>query len=385
MNARPSTPRLFQPEQIEEARPTVRELFEEVVAPALRASGLATSTIGDYGSSVTKWEEFWQSGGPKVPDELSGTQNQAATEPAAADVTRSQLKAFAQWYRGLAKPVTINRRVGLLVAILSAAADDDDCEFVNPPRPPKRMTQVCNTVKMQVPTRHVEAIYEACEVAVWPTHQAEGQPLDASAADYWRCLIVLLFNFGPRLQDVWAYDLKRSPICWDGETSGVVFDRESPRSEAESDHGWLWYTPRKTRRTKPSPLVLPLPYVVRRHLEIIRGNGTGEVFNLPRNRTAFARQRARIFEASGVSPKPALSAGRRHYVPKDLRDNCLSMHQRINRGIGPFITGHDDRSGDRVVIADRHYDNPEYALADHFRRVPQPLAFESFDADKRPF
>ena len=365
--------RLYQPNFNHE--PTIGDLFKTVMIPQLQRLKRAPATISDYRTSVTKWEAFWKAGVFTPPDSLSGGQPERIPEPPAKDVTRRHLQAFADWYVGTGTAaVTVNRRVGLLVAILDAAADSDDHQ-IDVPKAPKRLPSVTAGAKVVLPIKHVEAIYNACAVVTWPEYDHAGKPLAAAAADYWRCLIVMLFNYGPRLQDLAAYECGRSPIEWQGNESGISFDSESPASEVVSDHGWLWFVPSKTQAVKSDPLVLPLPLVVRQHLETIRGDGTGLVFPFPRHSKRFGEQRKAIFLAAGVKPKAALSRGRDHYLPKDFRKTCLTCHQRANRGIGPFITGHAERGSGRVLIADRHYDNAEQALADHFGQFEQPAAF----------
>lgn len=373
--------RIFQPEPANE--PTIRDLYEQVMIPQLERLERAEGTFSDYRTSLTKWESYWQSGAASPPDDLSGGDGLASIEPPASRVTRRQLQAFADWYREYGKDgkpaaaVTVNRRVGLLVAILDAAADDDDCEYDDSPKAPKRLPETTNKRKVILTVEHVNAIYRACEVADWPRYRVDGGALDAAAADYWRALIVCLFNYGPRLQDFVAYSCQKTPLQWRSESSGVVLDPESPASEATSEHGWLWFTPTKTKAVKGQPLVLPMPAVVRAHLDLIRGDGVGPVFPFPRNKVRFTATRKAIFEAAGVQPKAALCQGRDHYLPKDFRKTCLTYHQRQNRGIGPFVTGHAARGSDRVIIADRHYDNAELALADHFPKFIQPSAFEA--------
>ena len=364
------TLRIFNPEPAPKTNAaTIGDLFESVVIAELSRLNRAPATISDYRTSVTKWELFWETGASQPPDGVSGGQ------PAAAVVTRRDLQAFADWYRstGIAA-TTVNRRVGLLTAILNAA-DDDDRYSIDPPKAPRRLPSQANTAKVVLPDQHVEAIYNACEIATWPEYDCDRKPLPAAAADYWRCLIVLLWNYGPRLQDFVAYETGRRPLCWGGETSGVSFETESPASEAQSAHGWLWFVPTKTHAIKAQALVLPLPLVACEHLRMVRGSGSGFVFPFPRNKKHFAEQRRAIFEAANVSPKPAISKGRTEYLPKDFRKTCLSNHQRVRRGIGPFVTGHADRSSASVTVADRHYDNAELALAEHFQTFPQLAAF----------
>ena len=367
--------RPLQPKLASELR--IRDLYELAMLPQLVRLKRAKATLSDYRTSVKKWEEFWQSGGRREPDVISGTQQTFGFEPAASAVTRQDLRAFADWYHGGGEgsaAVTVNRRVGLLVAILDTASDEDDLDFASTCKAPKRLPATVAKAKVVLSIDHVNAIYQACDVADWPIYKNDRSPLDALPADYWRALVVMLFNYGARLQDFAAYDTARSPLRWRGDDSGVSFDAESPASDATSPHGWLWFVPTKTQATKGQPLVLPMPLVVRQHLEQIRGDGEGLVFPFPCNRNLFAETRRKIFAAAGVSPKVAI-AKRDYYLPSDFRKTCLTFHQRACRGIGPFVTGHADQARDRVLIADRHYDNAEYALADHFKTFEQPSSF----------
>ena len=51
---------------------TIRELFELVMIPQLTRLKRAKSTFGDYRTSLTKWESWWQAGAPRLPGHVSG-------------------------------------------------------------------------------------------------------------------------------------------------------------------------------------------------------------------------------------------------------------------------------------------------------------------------
>jgi site-specific recombinase XerC len=183
----------------------------------------------------------------------------------------------------------------------------------------------------------LERVYLACERATWP-------PGSPPAAARWRCLVVVAYTWGLRTGDM--VDLPASAYWRDAASP-------DPHSCADHPAGWLVFTPAKTRRRKPVPLILPASRVAADHL--LRLDAGDRLLGIPRqNRRIYATWR-QICAASGAA---ALEI-------KDLRKLCNTQYNRLKTGLGKWVLGHAPRGVNESV-----YLSVESDLIDAVGRLP---------------
>lgn len=302
-----------------------------------------------------------------------------SAEPTHAQIEVEHLAAFQEWLiaRRYA-PTTINKVCQYASQIIqfgngrSISIDRLDCDYA-PPR----------TASLE----ELSAIYRACSAAVWPKHPLIPAPL------WWRTLLVLAFTYGPRLGDLAPIDCDSPGLAW----SGIRFEADCPdqRMKDRSEHGWLVFTPLKTRRRKPAPLILPLSSAARRHLEALPRVG-GRVLACRKNPRSFRRELRAIqilalFRAAGHSAMRT-SNGRfridgrslilrealrslndmhqRPYTIQDIRKTSDTYWFRACPGIQEHVLGHAPRG-----VNARHYVNPIPVLVKAIGLLEQPEAF----------
>lgn len=373
----------------------LQDYWKETVKRRLIDDGVASETIRNYNTQCNHWLAFWRAvHEQRQKDEVdektnaidqkpvdtgsTGQLSRRREEPSIGAITAQDMADFRAWfasqpYQGKTRAKsTINRAVKFVRMVLKAAEDNE--RIASAPRL-KKLAAPKMKKKIYLSIEHVDKIYRACSAALWPTWDCNRNELSISPADYWRAIVVMLYNYGFRTNDLVQTESAENPaICW----KNIVFEPESPGSEVTNQHGWLYFVPAKTQRIKPDPLVLPLSRAAKIHLERIKPtdcNPSDPVFPFPRNKKRFYATWDLISTASGVGPKLAISQGREIYKIYDMRKTCATHHNRNDRGIAPFILGHSDRDDKGVQMTDTFYDNPEEALVDAFKTLQQPESF----------
>lgn len=306
-----------------------------------------------------------------------------------SDIRHTDLVSWRDWLvssQGLsASNRTANKHLGSLQAILAIAAEREAH-----PAPPKIKPLETKKAarKAYLTYDQVGAIYEACDVATWPTADADGYPLPYSSSTYWRAFVVMQFNYGQRTQELASYEraydtLRWKQVWWDAETP-------APEGSAENPHGWFFYVPQKQKRVKEDALVLPLNETAARHLRSIMPPGGGDpearIFPFPYSNESFYETWEAIVKASGVRLKVDLKTGERPPIHiKLFRKTCETWHDYHSKGdgragMGEIITGHAERS-----VSGKHYANRERRLVEAVNALPQPPAFNTTDQQQRLF
>jgi hypothetical protein len=187
--------------------------------------------------------------------------------------------------------------------------------------------------------------------------------------------MVLYRTYGFRPQELLAYDAKKTPITWANISFGI--ESPNPSSEETNEHGWLHYTPPKTKRKKPHPLYLPLTKHARAALNIIaatRVSNDAPLFPMPHSQQGFLKQWYRWFEDAGVKPK--IDGAR--FKPYCLRKTCATHMSAHKTGLATAICrwGSSGEAG----VATEHYigsDNIIRFLLD----APMPKSFDALLSD----
>ena len=350
--------------------------FARRVSDQLLRQGRARETREEYLRFAKRFDEYfatWWADGP--PD-----QKYRMGYPVIRTCGAAHLRLWREYLVSLESfsPRTINKHVATVEAILSWAADE---ELRDQSPHLKALPSKGAAPKFYLTLEQLSAIYQACDVAEWPTVGRRGL-LGYSPADGWRAALVLWFSYGLRTQELIKHESgKRSLRC-----RNLVWQRETPAQEghAESPYGWLWYVPQKQGRVKPRPLALPLSDVAAAHLRLIRCRDKrpcATLFDWPLSPDQFYPQWRRILEAAGVRPKRDPSTGQQpQYDVKHLRKTCTTHYNNHAAGIAKWITGHSSLRPDEArdsQVSDRHYDCPEQRVLRAVLSLPQPEAFRT--------
>jgi len=346
---------------------TIEAYFDRVVEPDLRARGRAGSTITDYCTHVQAWRRYW--------GQVAAGPEYRIAYPVLRSITPSDLETWRAWLVDQAgkSAGVADKYTGSITAILRHAAARWVIERA---AGLPRLTTPTVGSKFVFSLDQAEAMYAAMGLAVWPSRRRDGSKPRRPAADYWRAWLAIMWTYGPRVQEVWAYKSARSPLTWsaiDPRPTRAVED-----AKFCSPAGWLVYTPRKQRRRKPRPLVLPLAPRVRELLDTIRPKGADDdepIFDFPLSAgtskgngpppasAGFYAQYWAIAEAAGI-PTTRSAAGRRIAGPADFRNTALTAYGEL----GKFVTGHAAGRG----VDDVNYRQPTEQLIEAIYARPQP-------------
>ncbi len=373
-----------------DAPPTLEDWFENVYVKQMIATGRSRDRINELRLAIQRWKWWCKS-------------EQRIHHPLLSDVTPRRLSEFREAALGaeipgekrVSRPISarsLNKTLGALEQIINAASETLDSLSVIRV---KKVAQPRQVDKLVISDSDLSRIFEACEVATWPSCAADGREPVSSPPTLWRFLVAWWTNYGMRTQDLVAFESSQRPICW----ANVTTSPENPHHDGtlSNEHGWLVYVPDKTERDKPDPLVLPLNATTRHWLDRLADDTpTGRdparvIAPVPHSGREFYGQWRRILKAADVRPKPKMAIdanGRprmveRHYKIKHLR--CTAATRIEDHagplgypGAGQLVTGHDsDRSPGKTKsnVFGRHYYSAERALIEVLTTLPQPAGF----------
>lgn len=308
---------------------TVRQLFESRILPDLLAEGRKPGTFEAYYWAIRHWEK--RTTDPPVPRVVDQTMRDFFRQFKPPDY---ELSTAAKVWRQL-RPIF--RR--------AAPESDRNPEGLGilAKMPRVKLGKIPRRANRLVAEEELNALYYACDVAVWPrVHKVPPPAL-------WRCALVSLTNLAPR--------------SWD-------FFCESPRQPAENV--WLyssinWLT--KTIRFKPDKtgdeLRIPLHPIVIAHLESVRTE-RDVVFPATRNRHYVYDEWKKIKIAAGINVD-----GPEDLSFQQLRENCQTEWDSIKMGLGDFILGHAPQG-----VGATWYRNFQKKAMKACKDFPQPAAFQ---------
>ena len=315
--------KLFAPDDRDEPHslPTLDEVFRSEIKPRLESRRRAASTIRDYERSVRTWSEFWgDHGGSPHLDQL----------------TEDHLDQFSEFLAESLTGRTVNKHMGYVQAIIDQCGPrrsgntgigrrlgllDSVPRYIRVDESPARRGRVATLAE-------VEAILAHCDAASLPRYQS---------ALKWSAAIRLLFWAGIRRCDLFQ-NLRRSH--W-------IKSSRCPVAEVsiEWTWGWLAFTPQKTARRKPEPLVIPLPRALAFELEAIRypaGQVDPPLLGFANCSRDWAANFERIQRAAGIATPFTFQDGR--------KSANVHWQQLVSPGTGSLFLGHSARG-----VNARHY------------------------------
>lgn len=278
--------------------------FETAVASYLRARNLSRGTRDEYFTTLRKWERC----GGRVPIE---------------ELTRRDIREFLDWVHedavvrvGTNPGRTANKAREHLRAVMSWAWEQDLVETL--PRFPKPRPQRDVAGRHYLNKAEINALYFATHSMKRPRGWSRPVPVGR----YWRCALVLFFNYGFDTGTIWKSAPYHEPILW----RHITWDRQSPDGQAKvrSPWGWIFYRRVKTGKT----FYRPMNRVVHAHIRSIlpddpRPNDPVFVGGGSRPNRWFRD----LCRRAGIRLKTDVETGeQKPWLLKDLRKTCATYY-----------------------------------------------------------
>ena len=214
----------------------------------LRSRNLSRGTRDEYSVTMRKWTDW----GKDVPIEQMG---------------RKEIREFLDWVHERAIAVdgsnpgcTSNKARENLRAVLAWALEQDLIDAL--PRFPQRKQQRSVAGRQYLTKAELNALY----FATYSLPQPRGWVQPFSVGQYWRCALVVFFNYGVDTGTIWKSTNCHEPIVW----RHITWDRLSPNSckwtSCDANHPSLYA--RKSRLTS-WPTILFAPSLLRRQANMI--------------------------------------------------------------------------------------------------------------------
>jgi hypothetical protein len=360
---------------------TLRRYFDDTLLPLLRNRGLSSSRINELKLAVFRF--IWWHG-----------QERRTGCPSLQDVNAGNLASFREYclarqipgQDGRLRPCTaraLNKSLQGLEQVVAAAVEDqtlDDSRGITKVRKVAGPRQIG---KLVIPDPAIESLWHACGTATWPKQDSEGRAIDAPLL--WKTALVLLSNYGMRTQDLLRFESTLRPMRW----GCVIPPGLSPSEDGtcESEFGWLYWIPNKTRNRKDFALTLPLNATTAHWIGLwrdsLRPKPTDALIPIPACQKSLYAQWKRIVAEAGVKPKPKRtfdSEGNQTIVAREYKIKhfrCTAGTRADDHGstlqlpdVGRWITGHVSND-----VFERHYRDQEPKLKRVLETLPQPKGF----------
>lgn len=376
---------------------TVRRVFEQLRWPELRLKASA----GDGQRWLKCWEEFeadlqahllsrqnpQQSG--QSAQRTDGDAQRTTNPLLISDISSRDLRAFQMWLADRfplpAGASSINKAVKEIALLLKLAADEGiEVQRVTLPKHHKTQSRP----RFYFDDLAVEKLWNAAAQMDWPPRAQPCRSIDGfrgtgmEPGDFWRCLVVLLRNYGMRVQDLAAYALGKTPICWKSQSSGVYLQSQSPNHESNESWplGWLFYVASKTRNSSGRKFYLPLTPSARAAIDKLReasmelDNGSIDlakpIFRIPKSH-GLTEKFAELQKLAGVATKTC-----EPFQMEDFRKTVATYSSPIHAGLPNALCGWE--ASKESGVQHKHYQNPEVLLVRWLHRVPMPACFASW-------
>lgn len=350
--------------------PSLEAVFRRYVLPDLQLRKRSPRTIADIELSLREWRAFWEAKVVRIEAER-GTRI-----PHPWLIRSVRQHHLERWQAHLAgqtssrtgaplSTATINRKLGAIRQVLVAAEGK-----IIARRPRVRCLSTKPAPKYYVTESQISALWLACDSASWPRVGT------LSAAEWWRCALLLYWVYGFRTQELVAFARGMDPLKW----SAITFGRETPNPEgtAENPHGWLSYTPQKQKWAKPAPLYLPLTAHTRAALDKIRsamGSAPDQaIFPWPRGQRDFYQAWKRLQKSASVRTKSG-----EPFELKALRKSAATYLEKHHKGLGAAVCGWAARGESNVMKT--HYEVTELVLVEKLGSYPLPACFDGIHRD----
>ncbi len=314
----------------------------------VRAKNLAQGTHDEYLSTIKKWEA-WGKG------------------IALENVGRKEVREFLDWVferavldQGTNPGRTTNKAREHLRAVIAWAWEQDLIESL--PRFPQARPQRDVAGRHYLTKGELNALYFATHAMRRP----HGWNRPYSVGRYWRCALVLFFNYGLDTGTVWKTARCHEPILW----RHIYWDRQSPDGQAKERSRWGWIFYRRVKSGKS--FYRPMNRVVHAHIRSIIPDAP--VPNEPvvcggshRPNTRFQQ----LCRLAGIKPKIDAETGKeKPWHLKDLRKTCATYYDEHLPESSIEILGHSVGG-----VTYRHYAHRDPLAFRAIMTLPQPSAF----------
>lgn len=359
---------------------TLRRAYNRILKPRMQAEQAKRASFSPYVTAINHWERYWLERSDerrarrlKLADEPSVRQTDAQktqakkriADPPIHRISKAHLEGFRRWILPGKAAVTVNNLVAKIRTLI-LAADEAGWREERPPKL-RRLKARNYATKLVMTDDDLTKLYRAADGASWPARDRMGR--EVNPGDQWRAAIVMFSCYGFRTQELIRYCSWKRSLSW----ANVLSQSVSPGlSEAVNDDGWLCYVPEKQEGAKPEQLVLAIPDVVRLHLRRLGRSGTtddGVIFDWPLSRRSQDIAFRGICLRAGVRPPVATGCSR--FLIKHFRKTATTRHNLQTPGIAPHVLGHAPRN-----VSERHYNNPEQAVANHLAQWQYPPVFD---------
>lgn len=316
----------------------------------LRAGRSAHGTRSEYSTTLKKWREW----GRGVPSEKLG---------------RKDLREFLDWVyeravdqAGTNPGRTSNKAREHLRAVLSWAWGEELIQTV--PNFPKPKDQRNVAGRHYLTKTEINALYFA-------THKMErprGWNRPFSIGKYWRCALVMFFNYGVDTGTVWQFTPFHEPILW----RHVCWDRKSPDREIKEHSPWGWLFYRRVKTGKP--FYRPMNRTVHAHIKslLLKNSCPDEPIFTGGGCRPNLRFRD-LCQLAGIKPKTNIETGNDElWELKDLRKTCATYYDEHVPESSIEILGHSVGG-----VTYRHYAHRAPLAFKAIMTLPQPSSFAS--------
>ena len=324
--------------------------LENAVAMYLRSGNPAQRTREEYSTTLRKWARW----GGGVPLETLG---------------RKEIREFLDWvheaaaaHNGKNPGRTANKVRSHLRAVMSWAWEQDIVDAL--PRFPKLKAQRDVAGRHYLTKAEINSLYFA-------THQMKrprGWSHPFLLGRYWRCALVVFFNYGVDTGTVWKTASFHEPILW----RHVSWNRQSPDREVKerSPWGWLFYRRVKTGKT----FYRPMNRTVHAHIKSIMPENPDPDAPLFSGGGTRPNNRFRtLCSLAGIEPKMSIEAGEeQRWVLKDLRKTCATYYEEHVPESSVEILGHSVGG-----VTYRHYAHRAPLAFKAIMTIRQPSAFSA--------
>jgi integrase len=314
----------------------------------LRARNLSGRTRNEYVTTLRKWT-LWGGG---VPLEELG---------------RQDIRDFLEWVydhavadQGTNPGRTANKARENLRAIMSWAWEQDLVETL--PRFPKPRPQRDIAGRHYLTRTEINAIYFATHELKRP--RGWNQPI--SVGRYWRCALVLFFNYGVDTGTIWKAAPFHEPILW----RHVSWERVSPDRQLKERNRWGWISYRRVKTGKT--FCRPMNRAVHTHIKSIMPDNPGPNDLVFLGGGSRPNDRFRnLCNLAGIKPKTDIETGEeKSWLLKDLRKTCATYYDEHLPESSIEILGHSVPG-----VTYRHYAHRAPLAFKAIMTMPQPTAF----------
>jgi len=322
--------------------------FEELVLRYLRAGKPARGTRDTYLSTVKKWEQW----GDGTPIEQLG---------------RKEIREFLDWVyeravtQGGANPGrTANKARDHLRAVMVWAWEQDLLDAL--PQFPNPRPQRDAAGRHYLTKEEINALYFASHSMKNPHGWDDPVPVGR----YWRCALVVFFNYGVDTGTVWKSAPFHEPILW----RHVSWDCQSPDREVKEQCRWGWLVYRRVKTGKI--FYRPMNRVVHAHIKSIlpeHPDPDDPVFLGGGSRPN--RRFRELCYLAGIKAKLNAETGEETpWLLKDLRKTCATYYDEHLPESSVEILGHSVAG-----VTYRHYAHRAPLAFKAIMTIPQPSAF----------